>query len=82
MATIQTPNGTTGEYRLRVTTNRLRLEGGGAPYDLETMVMESDWRIRAAKTARARKRLVAAGLLAMQGQAPRNGSAPAAAVAV
>jgi hypothetical protein len=44
MATIQTPNGTTGEYRLRVTTNRLRLEGGGAPYDLKTMVMESDWR--------------------------------------
>jgi hypothetical protein len=82
MVTIQTPNGTTGEHRLRVTTNGLRLEGGGASYHLKTLVMEFDWRIRAARTARARKRLVAAGLLAMQGQAPRNGAAPAAAVAV
>jgi hypothetical protein len=39
-----------------------------------TMVMESDWHIRAAKTTRARKRLIAAGLLARRGAALGKGA--------
>jgi hypothetical protein len=81
MVIIQMPNGTTGEYRLRVTKNGLRLEGRCASYHLMTMLSESDWRIRGAKTARARKQLIAAGLLARQAAAPRDGALPIAASA-
>jgi hypothetical protein len=62
MVIIQTPNGTTGEYRLRPSESGLRLEGRCASLDLRTMLVEAGWRIQAVKTARARKRLKWAGL--------------------
>ena len=62
MVIIQTPNGTTAEYRLRPSKSGLRLEGRCASLDLRTMVVEEGWRIQAVKTARARKRLRWAGL--------------------
>jgi hypothetical protein len=61
MVIIQTPNGLTGEYRLRPSESGLRLEGRSVSLDLRTMMVEEGWRIQVVKTARARKRLRWAG---------------------
>jgi hypothetical protein len=62
MVVIRTPDGATAEYRLRRTTNGLRLELRCTSYDLATM-LEAGWQIVGTRTYVAERLLLRAGLL-------------------
>lgn len=62
MVVIRTPDGATAEYRLRRTTNGLRLELRCVSYDLMTM-LDAGWQIVGTRTHFAEHLLLRAGLL-------------------
>jgi hypothetical protein len=60
MVVMQTPDGSTCEYRLRPSKSGLRLARSCVSYDLISFVRDAGWRIKHVKTAIARKRLARA----------------------
>ena len=62
MVIIRTPDGATGEYRLRQTANGFRLDLRCTSYDLMTM-LEAGWQIVGTRTYAAERLLRRAGLL-------------------
>ena len=72
MVIIRTPNGATGEYRLRQTANGFRLDLRCTSYDLMTM-LEAGWQIVGTRTYAAERLLRRAGLLTSEiDRLPRN----------